>query len=131
MPFYELLRKDQQEMITERHEKNLEILKNDLVKATSLTLRLAKPGLQYVLLCDASYYGTGFVLMIEDYIKTQNKQKKSYAPVAFGSRLFNASQLKFSVYYKEFLGLYFAQDHFSHFIWGTEKPVIVLTDNKS
>ena len=130
MPFYELLRKDQQQMITERHEKNLEILKNDLVKATSLTLRLVKPGLQYVLLCDASYYGTGFVLMIEDYIKTQNK-KKSYAPVAFGSRLFNASQLKFSVYYKEFLGLYFALDHFSHFIWGTEKPVIVLTDNKS
>ena len=123
MPFYELLRKDQQQMITERHEKNLEILKIGLVKATSLTLRLAKPGLQY--------YGTGFVLMIEDYIKTQNKQKKSYAPVAFGSRLFNASQLKFSVYYKEFPGLYFALDHFSHFIWGTEKSVIVLTDNKS
>ena len=87
MSFYELLRKDQKQMITERHEKNLEILKNDLVKATSLTLRLAKPGLQYVLLCDASYYGTGFVLMIEDYIKTQNKQKKSYAPVAFGSTI--------------------------------------------
>ena len=29
------------------------------------------------------------------------------------------------------MGLYFALDHFTHFIWGTEKPVLVLTDNKS
>ena len=33
--------------------------------------------------------------------------------------------------YKEFLGLYFALNHFSRFIWGTEKPILVLTDNKS
>ena len=132
MPFYELLKKNVQHVITEKHEENLKILKNDLIKATNLTLRLAKPGLQYVLLCDASYYGTGFVLMIEDYVKTPNKKdRKTYAPVAFGSRLFNIAQLKFSTYYKEFLGLYFALDHFSHFIWGTEKPVVVLTDNKS
>ena len=132
MPFYELLKKNVQHVITEKHEENLKILKNDLIKATNLTLRLAKPGLQYVLLCDASYYGRGFVLMIEDYVKTPNKKdRKTYAPVAFGSRLFNIAQLKFSTYYKEFLGLYFALDHFSHFIWGTEKPVIVLTDNKS
>ena len=54
-----------------------------------------------------------------------------YAPVAFEAKLFIEAQLKFSIYYKEFLGLYFALDHFSHFVWGTEKPVIVLTDNKS
>ena len=101
-------------------------------KATEMTLRLAKPGLQYVLLCDASYHGAGFVLMIEDYCKDQKlKEKKTYAPVAFGNRLFNTGQLKFSIYYKEFLGLYFALEHFGHFIWGTEKPVIVLTDNRS
>ena len=57
--------------ITDKLDKNLEILKTDLQKATNLTLRLAKPGLQYVLLCDASYYGSGFVLMIEDYILEQ------------------------------------------------------------
>ena len=132
LPFYKLLRKNVEHQITEEQEKALEILKQDLQKATDLTLRLAKPGLQYVLLCDASYYGAGFVLMIEDYIKDQkNRQKKTYAPVAFGTKLFNEAQLKFSIYYKEFLGLYFALEHFSHFIWGTEKPVIVLTDNKS
>ena len=36
-----------------------------------------------------------------------------------------------STYCKEFLALYFALEYFSHFIWGAEKPVIVLTDNKS
>ena len=40
-------------------------------------------------------------------------------------------QLKFSVCYKEFLALYFALDHFAHFIWGATKPVLVLTDNRS
>ena len=107
----------------------MKTLKDDLVKATELTLRLAKPGLQYVLLCDASYYSVSFVLMIEDYVKDQKaKDRKAYAPVAFGTKLFNEAQLNFSTYYKNFLGLYFALDHFSHFTWVTEKPVIVLTD---
>ena len=85
--------------------------------------------MQYVLLCDASYFGNGFVLMIEDYVKNnKNENRKTYAPVAFGSK---HAQLKFSVYYKEFLALYFTLEHFSHYLWGTEKAVIVLTDNKS
>ena len=100
-----------------------------MIQATTLTLRLPKPGLQYVILCDASYHGTGFVLMVEYYEKTE--EVKTYAPVLFGSRLFNTGQLKFSIYYKEFLALYFALDHFSHYIWGSAKPVIVLTDNRS
>ena len=132
MPFYKLLRKDIKPVLTEEHEKHLEIVKTDLVKATDLTLRLAKPGMQYVLLCDASYFGTGFVLMIEDYVKNnKNENRKTYAPVAFGSKLFNNAQLKFSVDYNKFLALYFALEHFSHYLWGTEKAVIVLTDNKS
>ena len=75
IPFYELLKKNVHHVITEKHEEDSKILKSDVIKATNLTLRLAKPGLQYVLLCDASYYGAGFVLMIEDYIKTPNKKR--------------------------------------------------------
>ena len=101
------------------------------MKATELTLRLAKPGLHYVLLCFANYYRVSFVRMIEDYVKDQKaKDRKTYAAVAFGTKLFNEAQLNFSTYYKEFLGLYFALDYFSHFTWRTEKPVIVLTDKK-
>ena len=70
--------------------------------------------------------------MVEDCVKNEkNEEVKTYAPVSFGSRLFNTAQLKFSIYYKEFLALYFALDRFSHYIWGSAKPGIVLTDNRS
>ena len=81
-----------------------------------MTLRLPKPGLQHVLLCDASYYVAVFVIMVEDYVPTTiTEQKKTYAPVLFGSQLFNTDQLKLSTYYKEVLALYFALDQFAHF----------------
>ena len=97
-----------------------------------MTLRLPKPGLQYVILCDASYHGAGFVLMVADYVTDPGKkEKKVYAPVSFGSHLFNTDQLKFSIYYKEFLDLYYALDHFAHYIWGSSKADIILADNKS
>ena len=66
IPFYRLLRKDIAFQTNEEHQKSLEVLKHDLIQATEITLRLPKPGLQYVILCDASYHGTGFVLMVED-----------------------------------------------------------------
>ena len=34
--------------------------------------------------------------------------KKTYDPVAFGSKTFSPSQLKMSIYAKEFLAIYFA-----------------------
>ena len=125
MPWYKLLRKDE-------HLKSFDNIKKDLLKATETTLRLAKPGQQYVILCDASYFCSGFVLMIEDYLEQNfGKKKQAYAPVSYGSQLFNASQIKMSTYCREFLALYFALEYFCHFSWGAEKPVIILTDNKS
>ena len=127
LPFYKLLRKEKVFTVTNDHHESFNTLKADLTRATDLRLRLAKPGLQYVILCDASFHGTRFVLMIEDYLIDQNGEtKKTYAPVSFGSRLFTTTQLKFSVYYKEFLALYFA-----HFMWGATKPVLLLTDKRS
>ena len=42
-----------------------------------MTLRLPKPGLQYVLLCEASYYEAGgFVLMVEDYVDEAKSRTK-------------------------------------------------------
>ena len=93
-------------------------------------MRLQKPGQHYVTPCDASYHGAGFVLMVEDYVNKTGKKEKTYAPVSFGSHMFNATQLKFSIY-KEFLALYYAQHYSSHYIWGSSKQVIILTNNKS
>ena len=90
-----MLRKDAKIEATEKHYKNLEILKNDLVEATKMTIRLPKLGLQYVLLCDASYYEAGFVLMVEDYVEEPNaKSKKIFALVAIGSYLFNTASAR-------------------------------------
>ena len=129
MPWYKLLRKDVEFFLQAEHLESFDNIKKDLLKATETTLRLAKPGQQYVILCDASYYSSGFVLMIEDYLEQKDgKKKQAYAPVSYGSQLFNASRLKMSTYCNEFLALYFALEYFSHFIWGAEKPVFILTD---
>ena len=97
-----------------------------------LTLPLAKPGLLYVIFCDASFHVTAFVLMTEDYIIEQKgKHTKTYAPVYFGSRRFTTTQLKFLVHHREISDLYFVLDHFALFIWGATKVVQVLTGNRS
>ena len=36
-----------------------------------------------------------------------------------------------SIFCKEFLSLYFDLETFSHFIWGTEKPVLIFFNNKN
>ena len=107
-------------------------LKTDLTRATGSTLRLAKPDLQYVILCDAKFQVTGFVLEIEDYLIDQKGQtKKTYVPLSFGSRLLTKTQLKFSLFQTKILALYFALVNFAHLVWGTTKPVTVLTDIRS
>ena len=132
IPFYKLLRKNVSFEITDEIENAFKVLRDKLQTTTTQTLRLAKPGLQYAILCDASYHSSGFVLMIEDYVNNNKGETvKSYAPVSFGSKVFNTAQLKMSIYCKEFLSLYFALETFSYFIWGCEKPVLILTDNKS
>ena len=57
IPFYQLLRKGADFEAKKTHYNTLETVKKDLLEATEVTLRLPTPGLQYVLLCDASYYG--------------------------------------------------------------------------
>ena len=59
MLWYKLLRRDES-ALKNQHLKSFEVLEKDLLQATQTTLRLAKHGQQYVILCDASYYGSGF-----------------------------------------------------------------------
>ena len=89
-------------------------------------------GKQLVLMTDASFRSAGYALMIEDSPdqKIQSK-RKTYAPVAFGSKIFSLAQTKMSIYSKEFLAVYKANLEFAHNLWEATKPTIVLTDNKS
>ena len=131
-PWYKLLRKDVEFALKIKHLKNFEVLKKVLLQATQTTPSLAKPCQQYVILCDAIYYSSGFVLMIEDYLyQKRGTKEQAFAPVSFGSQSFNTSQPKMSTYCAEVLTIYFAIGYSLHLIWGAEKPVIVLTDKKS
>ena len=58
LPFYKLLGIENVFTATNDHHEHFNTLKADLTRATVLTLPLAKPGLQYVILCDASFQGT-------------------------------------------------------------------------
>ena len=117
MPSYKLLGKIFSIEITDEIKSAFEVLRDKLETTTTQAFRLGKPGLQSAILCDASYHSSGFVLMIEDFVKNNKWETvKSYAPVSFSSKVFNTAQLKMSIFCKEFLSLDFALETFSHFI---------------
>ena len=132
LPFYKLLRQENETVLTSEYHKRIDELRKNLEQACDLSLRLPTPNARYVLLTDASFYAAGFVLMIEDYITDQaGKTYKTYVPVSFGSKIFTPTYLKLSMYAKEFLAVHFPFDNFAHILWGSTKPVLVLTDNRS
>ena len=103
-----------------------------LSDACEKALKQPIPGKQLVLMTDTSFRSEGYALMIEDNPdqKIQSKSK-TYAPVAFGSKVFSPEHLKMSIYSKEFLAIYMAFLEFAHILCETSKPTFVLTDNKS
>ena len=133
LPFYRLLKKETDFEINEEHNIMLNKLTQDLQSACEITLRLPMTNRQYVIMADASFYAAGFVLIIEDYTQTANgtSEHKIYAPVSFGSRIFKPNQLKMSIYTREFIAVHFALNMFANTLWGCEKPILVLTDNRA
>ena len=81
---------------------------------------------------DASFTAAGYAIMIEDD-PNQNLQsrRKTYSQIAFGSKTFNPTQIKMSIFAEEFLAIYFAFSEFGNLTWGSVFPVIVFTDNRS
>ena len=131
-PFYKLLKTEVPINITSDLKETFESVNTALSNACELALKQPIPGKQLVLMTDASFRSAGYALMIEDNPdqKIQSK-RKTYAPVAFGSKIFSPAQLKMSIYSKEFLAMYMAFLEFAHILWEATKPTIVLTDNKS
>ena len=131
-PFYKLLKTEVPINITSELKETFDSVNTTLSDACELALKQPIPGKQLVLMTDASFRSAGYALMIEDNPdqKIQSK-RKTYAPVAFGSKIFSPAQLKMSVYSKEFLAIYMAFLEFAHILCEATKPTIVLTDNKS
>ena len=131
-PFYKLLKTEVPINITSELKATFDSVKKALSDACELALKQPIPRKQLVLMTDASFRSAGYALMIEDNPnkKIQSK-RKTYAPVAFGSKTFSPAELKMSIYSKEFLAIYMAFLEFAHILWETTKPTIVLTDKKS
>ena len=131
-PFYKLLKAEISINVTSELKETFDSVNKALSDACQLALKQPIPGKQLVLMTDESFRSLGYALMIEDNPdqKIQSK-RKTYAPVAFGSKVFSPAQLKMSIFSKEFLAIYMAFLEFAHIMWETSKPTIVLTDNKS
>ena len=128
---HELIKKDTIFKLEQRHKDVIFDINESLLKATKLSLKLPLPDKQLVIMCDASEHAAGYVLLIEDYSDSQSGSLKKYAPVAFGSKKFQGGQMSLTMYAKEFLAMHFAFDEFGHILWGSKKPIIVMTDNKA
>ena len=115
-----------------RDSKLFDSVKKALSDSCQLALRQPVPGKQLAHMTDASFRSAGCALTIEDNPdqKVQSK-RETYAPVAFGSKIFSPAQLKMFIYSKENLAIYMAFLEFAHILWEATKPTIVLTDNKS
>ena len=130
-PFYKLLKTEVPINITSELKETFHSVNKALSDACELALKQPIPGKQLVLMTDASFRSAGYALMIEDNPdqKIQSK-RKTYAPVAFGSKIFSPAQLKMPIHSKEILAIYMAFLEIAHILWETTKPTIVLTDNK-
>ena len=131
-PLYKLLNAEVSINDTSELKETFNSVNKALSDACQLALKQPIPGKQLVLMTDASFRSAGYALMIEDDPDQKIRSKrKSYAPVAFGSKIFSPAQLNMSIYSKEFLTIYRAFLEFAHILWEATKPTIVLTDNKS
>ena len=134
-PFFQLLKTTDAKTknpITPNIMKEFRELNEALDRCCQLALRQPLPGKKLVLMSDASFQAAGYAVLIEDdphqkYIST----RKTYAPIAYGSKTYSPSEIKMSIYAKEFLAIYKAFKEFEHIFWGATKPVIIMTYSKS
>ena len=99
-----------------------------LDRCCDLALQQPIPNKLNALMTDAARYA---VLIEYDPNQKFTSLRKSYAPVAYGSKTFTPAQIKMSIYAKEFLAIYFAFKEFGHIFRGAPRPVIILLDNKA
>ena len=87
--FYKLLKADVPINMTSELTETFGSVNKTLSDACDLALEQPLPGKQLVLMTDASFESAGYALLIEDN-PDQNIQskRKTYAPVAFGSKVF-------------------------------------------
>ena len=101
--FFQLLKKDAKVLVTTELVEQFNEINRHLDKCSQLALKQPLPNKQLVLMTDASFTATGYAILTEDDPNQKfTTVKKSYVPIAYGSKTFTPSQLKMSIYAKEF-----------------------------
>ena len=81
---------------------------------------------------DASFMAAGYAVLIEDDPQEKyTSTRKTFAPVAYGSKTISPAQLKMSIYAKNILAKFIAFKELGHIFRGTPRPVTKVTDYKS
>ena len=121
-PFYKLFKTEVPTNITSELKETFDLVNKALNDACQLALKQPFPGKQLVLMTDASFRSAGYAHMIEDNPdqKVQSK-RRTYAPVAFGSKNFFPAQLKMSIYSKAIMAIYMAFLEFGTHSVGSNK----------
>ena len=131
-PFFKLLKETSKFYVPTNLVEDFTNLNKLFENSCRLALKQPLKDKQLIVMSDASFTAAGYAIMIEDDpIQKLQSKRKTYAPIAFGSKTFNPTQTKMSIYAKEFLSIYFAFVEFGHLMWGSTFPVIVFTDNRS
>ena len=129
---FKLLTKDEKVLVTPDLLGKFTEINKALDRCCELALKQPLPNKQIALMTDASFSAAGYAVLIEDDpLEKYTSTRKAFASVAYGSKTFSPAQLKMSIYAEELLALFFAFKEFGHIFWGTPKPVIIPTDNKS
>ena len=102
-PFSKLLKTEVSINFTSELKETFDSVNKALSDACKLALKQLIPRKQLVLMTDAGFRSAGYALMIEDNPDQKIQSKpKTYAPVAFGSKIFSPAQFKSPYIQKKF-----------------------------
>ena len=105
-PFFKLLKETSKFYVPTNLEEDFTNLNKLLENSCHLAVRQPLKDKQLVVMSDASFAAAGYSIMIEDDPNQKLKSKRqTYAPIAFGSKTFNPTQTKLSIYAIEFLSI--------------------------
>ena len=112
--------------------KEIREIYESLDRCCQLALRQTILCKKLVFMTDANFEETGYAVLIEDDPNQKyTSTRKTYAPIAYGSKKYTLSQLKLSIYAKKVLAVYLAFREFQQIIAGAIELVFIMTESES